>query len=241
MDENSPAGTNVGAPVTATDADGDSLTYALSGSDAFAIGADTGQITVVAALNYETKSSYALTVTVSDGKNAAGEADASADDTITVTVNVGNVDEAGTVSLDPQSPQAGSPVTARLSDPDGGVSGATWSWAGSADGTNWTAIAGANARTYTPSADDVGKRLQATASYADAQGPGKSASAATASAVAAATPDPPVESGPPTVTAGPTIVSSPRQRRHLRQGRGHRRHPHLQRGGVRHREPPGAT
>ena len=188
VDENAATGANVGDAITATDADGDSLTYALSGSDAFAIGANTGQITVAGALDHETQSSHALTVTVSDGKNALGESDASVDDTITVTVNVGNVDEAGAVSLDSPSPQAGSPVSASLSDPDGGVSGETWSWAGSANGTDWTAIAGANARTYTPSADDVGKYLQATAGYADGHGSGKSASAATSGAVTAAAP-----------------------------------------------------
>ena len=44
--ENSPAGTGVGAPITATDPDeGDTLTYSLSGTDAssFEIGSSTGQ------------------------------------------------------------------------------------------------------------------------------------------------------------------------------------------------------
>ena len=47
------------------------LTYALAGSNAFAIDAGTGQISVAAgaALDYETQASYALTVTVSDGKD----------------------------------------------------------------------------------------------------------------------------------------------------------------------------
>ena len=44
--ENSPAGTSVGAPITATDADGDTLTYALSGASAFVIDAASGQIRV---------------------------------------------------------------------------------------------------------------------------------------------------------------------------------------------------
>ncbi|MYE39852.1 MAG: hypothetical protein F4X27_06465, partial [Chloroflexi bacterium] len=151
-------------------------------------------------MDHETQSSYTLTVNVSDGKDTIGEADSSEDDTITVTISIGNVDEAGTVSLDSQTPEAGSPVSASLGDPDGGVSGETWSWASSADGTDWTAIAGANARTYTPSADDAGRYLQATASYTDAQGPGKSASAATASAVTVPLPQ---------ITAGPVITSSP--------------------------------
>ena len=49
-------GANVGGAIAATDADGDTLTYALSGSGAFAIGASTGQITVAGALDHETQS-----------------------------------------------------------------------------------------------------------------------------------------------------------------------------------------
>ena len=206
VDENAAVGANVGDPVAATDADGDALTYALTGSGAFAISETAGQIAVAETLDHETQSSYLLTVTVSDGKNASGEADTGVDASITVTINVGNLDETGTVSLDSQTPQAGSVLSASLSDPDGGVSGATWSWAGSADGTDWTAITGASAQTYTPSDDDVGRYLQATVSYTDGQGSGKSASAGTASAVTAA---PPPEPEPPQITAGPVIISSP--------------------------------
>ncbi len=209
VDEDAAVGANAGSPVTADDDDdGDALTYTLSGSGAFAIDASAGQITVAGALDHETQSSYALTVTVTDGKNASGGADSSADDSIAVTVSVGNVDEAGRVSFDAGPPRAGSPLTATLNDPDGGVSGVTWSWESSADGTNWTAIGGASGASYTPSDDDAGSYLRATAGYADGQGPGKSAAAATASAVAAA-PAPAPAPEPPSVTAGPVIVSSP--------------------------------
>ena len=102
VDEDAAIGANVGDAITATDDDGDTLTYALTGSNAFAIGASSGQITVQAALDYETQSSYSLTVTVTDGTDASGEADATVDDTIAVTVNVGNVDEPGTVSSQQQ-------------------------------------------------------------------------------------------------------------------------------------------
>jgi len=88
--ENSPGGTLVGAPVTATDADGDALTYALSGADAFVIDAATGQIRVAdgAVLDYETATSYTVTVSATDGKNAAGEADPTIDATVNVTIDV---------------------------------------------------------------------------------------------------------------------------------------------------------
>ena len=72
--ENTPAGGPVGAPVAATDENGDNLSYTLSGSDAFAIDSDTGQITVSegASLDYEAGPlSYAVTVTVNDGREGS--------------------------------------------------------------------------------------------------------------------------------------------------------------------------
>ncbi len=95
--ENSAVGTNVGAAVTATDVDGDTLEYSLTGTDAgkFDISSSTGQITVKTGHvpNYEAKTSYSVTVNVSDKKNASGTADTAIDDTIAVTINVTDVDE----------------------------------------------------------------------------------------------------------------------------------------------------
>ena len=87
LEEHTGAGVNIGRPVAATDADNDSLTYTLSGTDAalFDINSTTGQLKTRATLDYETKSSYTVTVTVSDGKLT---------DEITVTINVSNVNEA---------------------------------------------------------------------------------------------------------------------------------------------------
>ena len=84
--ENTPRGVNIGDPVTATDADNDSLTYVLSGLDAtsFDIDGTTGQLKTRAALDYEAKRAYTVTVTVSDG---------SLTDTITVTINVTDLDD----------------------------------------------------------------------------------------------------------------------------------------------------
>ena len=76
------AGTSIGAPVTATDADsGDTVTYSLGGTDAasFGIVASSGQIQTRAALDASTKSTYSVIVVASDGKGRA---------TITVTINV---------------------------------------------------------------------------------------------------------------------------------------------------------
>ena len=87
--ENSPAGTSIGDPVTATDDDGDTLTYTLEGDDAasFAIDASTGQITTISGVTYdhEAKSSYLVTVKADDGKEGT--------DTIIIAIGLTDVDE----------------------------------------------------------------------------------------------------------------------------------------------------
>jgi hypothetical protein len=87
VSENVPAGTAVGGPVTASDADNDTLTYTLGGADSalFAIGSGTGQITVGSgtALDYETRTSYTVVVTATDPSGESG--------TTTVTIRVTNV------------------------------------------------------------------------------------------------------------------------------------------------------
>ena len=85
--ENTAADTNIGAAVSATDPDDDTLTYTLSGADAesFSIDGTNGQLQTSAALDYETQTSYAVTVSVSDGNGGS--------DSIAVTINVTDVDE----------------------------------------------------------------------------------------------------------------------------------------------------
>ena len=80
----------IGAPVSAMDADSDSLTYTLSGADAasFAINAGTGQLMTKAALDYEAKDTYVVIVTVDDGSKASNDTDS-----ITVTIEVKDLDE----------------------------------------------------------------------------------------------------------------------------------------------------
>ena len=88
--ENTPPGADVGSPVAALDPDGDTLTYALEGTDAdsFDIIATNGagQIQTSAALNYEEKSSYSVAVRVRDGRGGT--------DAVSVTIRVTDVDEA---------------------------------------------------------------------------------------------------------------------------------------------------
>ena len=88
--ENTATGQAIGAPVAATDADsGDTLEYTLGGTDfkSFGIHLNTGQLLTQAALDFETKSSYAVTVSVSDGNGGS--------DSIEVTITVTDVDESG--------------------------------------------------------------------------------------------------------------------------------------------------
>ena len=82
--ENTPAGEHVGAPVEATDVDNDTLTYTLGGDDmaSFTIDSATGQLMTMAALDFETKTSYSVTVTASDGEEEG---------TVMVTIMVTNV------------------------------------------------------------------------------------------------------------------------------------------------------
>ena len=89
VDENTPAGTDVGSLVAALDPDGDTLTYALEGVDAdsFDIIATNGggQIQTKAALNHEEKASYSVAVRVRDGRGGT--------DAVNVTIRVTDVND----------------------------------------------------------------------------------------------------------------------------------------------------
>ena len=180
--ENTPAGANIGEPVAASDFNRDTLTYSLRGlgSDLFDLDASSGQLLTKAALDYETESSYIVFVWVQDNKNANGRPDTERDTVIRIELTVTNEDEAGAVALSLSEPDVDIPITAALTDPDGGLDRVVWSWARSADQTAWTAIRGAALASYTPVAADKGSYLRATASYTDGHGPRKSARAATA-------------------------------------------------------------
>ena len=284
--ENTPSGASVGLPVAATDPDNDGLTYSLGGTDAasFDIVASSGQIRAQAALNYEDTTSYSLTVSVHDGKDADSNTDTTIDDIVDVEVEVTDVDEAptltgdtavdfpenasgevarfatedpemrsvgfllsgvdaglfritsigslrflsppdfehpgdsnadrrygvrvtasdsshsvhmdvvvtvtnidefGSVTLSSPQPQVGTAVTASVADLDGVVSPTSWAWE-RLDGSNWIVIDGADSASHTPSDDDLGSLLRATASYRDGHGPGKTAQATATAAVRAA-------------------------------------------------------
>ena len=101
VDENTPAGRNIGTPVAATDADNDRLTYSISGADAalFDVVASSGQLRTNGALNHESRGSYSFTMSVTDNKDIHNNSDTTVDDTISVTVTVDDVDEPPDISF----------------------------------------------------------------------------------------------------------------------------------------------
>ena len=191
--ENTMAMMNVGAAVTATDSDsGDTLTYTLTGTDAgsFTIDEDSGQLLTSDALDYETKSSYSVTVNVNDGNDDMGGVANTVDDSITVSITVTNEDEPGTVSIS-GTVSGGSTLTASVTDIDGTPTSVTWQWSrGDTAGGSFTRINPATSDSYTPVAFDVGKYLRARANYTDPQGSGKTARAETSGAVVSSNAEP---------------------------------------------------
>ena len=85
--ENTEVGVNIGSPVAATDAEDDTLTYSLRGTHAasFSIESTTGQLKTLAALNYETKRDYRVTLVVDDDR---------LEDIIAGTIKVTDVNDA---------------------------------------------------------------------------------------------------------------------------------------------------
>ena len=87
LPENSPLGVGIGEPVLADDPEADKLVYFLSGDGAaaFNINPETGQVVTSKSLDFESRSSYLLKVSVGDANGRA--------DSIYMTVNVSDVEE----------------------------------------------------------------------------------------------------------------------------------------------------
>ena len=103
------------------------LNWSLAGSDAddFNISSD-GVLTFAAEPDYENPSdtgannAYDVTVEVTDSDGNTVSLD--------VTITVTNVNEDGEVTLSSLQPQDGIVITAKLTDPDGSISGRSWEW-----------------------------------------------------------------------------------------------------------------
>ena len=116
---------------------------------------------------------YKVTIVAIDNEGARGEFD--------VCIAVMNIDEAGMITLRDEDgkelvqPHAGGPITADLTDPDGGVTDVGWVWSraqvdppGTGEDER-TPIAGATSATYTPTNDDKSYYLHVMATYMDAK------------------------------------------------------------------------
>ena len=188
-----------GIPITASDRDGDSLTFSIldgAHSDKFelvVVNNTTVRLRTAQAFDFETTSGpLFLQVAVHDGKGLDENntvmtviSDDSIDATTTVTVTILDVEEDGVLTLSDDEPGVGETLTATLTDGDsinsnGNVTGATWQWARSENGrTGWVNISGATSPSYTTTLADADFFLRAMVEYTDTRGGGKSAEAIT--------------------------------------------------------------
>ena len=177
------------------------LTYTLAGANGnsdhtpFTITA-RGELQTAAVLDYEQPTDadgnniYEVVVLVADGEAGAGN-EAGTDDSVLVTIEVIDEDEVGTVHLSPDEPQALTPLTATLNDPDrdpdNPAHAVIWQWERSDNSTGpWTVIGGVTAASYTPQVGDVTRYLRATAHYQDRLAASQTASSDASTRVRAA-------------------------------------------------------
>ena len=111
--------------MAAQDPDGDTLTYKLEGTGAasFDFDTSTGQIKTKDPLDYEGgTTSYAVTVSVHDSKDANGEADTNVDATQDVTITVTNENETlgleGSAAMDYAENDIGDVAEYTATDPE---------------------------------------------------------------------------------------------------------------------------
>ena len=174
------------AAYVVTDDDGadDDHTYDLEGADAkkFSITSDTGVLTVATdhTPDFEKQPSYSITIMATDA-NTDDADHVAMTGKLDVTIKVVDAEDGGSVSIMQREPQVGRSVTARVSDPDGGVTKVAWQWA-SADASafdeddrcrtatslTWGDLTGATSSSYSPEATDEDNCLRATAMYEDA-------------------------------------------------------------------------
>ena len=198
------------ASYTAVDPEEVTIVWTLAGDDADDFAISRGVLTFGSPPDYEAPTdlgednTYEVTVEASDGTYIPTP-------TQRVTVRVTNLDEDGTVTLmtAPSRPQVNTVVEAALEDPDGVIGTIAWEWARSTNRRDWIPIDGTGTASYTPTGDDVGHYLQATATYDDREGPTKVASAHTAGTVVDPTrPRPPPPPSPPPSPSTTTATRS---------------------------------
>ena len=154
------------ARYTATDPEGATVIWSVTGNDADDFTISNGDLNFSTAPNYEARADadgnndYEVTVVASDGDLTTRQA-------LTVTVN--NLDEAGSLTLSSEQPEVDAELTATLTDPDG-ASDIFWVWERSSNRSTWTEIDGAALDSYTPVTDDMNNYLRARVAYTDGHG-----------------------------------------------------------------------
>ena len=111
---------------------------------------------------------YKVTLVATDGNMTGKRA---------ISITVTNEDELGKITLSPEQPHLGGPVTATLTDPDGGVTITSWQWYWADDvatdpfsdinDDTGGKIDDATTPSYTPVNDNDGKFLQVVVDYTD--------------------------------------------------------------------------
>ena len=213
--ENTASSTNIGGPITATVADGETITYSLEGTDAasFGIVSNSGQLQTKVALDYETKNSYSVTVKASDAKGGS--------DSITVTINVTDVNEntaptftegsSATRSIAENTAPGtniGSPISA--TDPDTGDT-LTYSLSGTDAGS--FAIVSSSGQLQTKADLDYETKNSYSVTVTASDGNGGSDTIAVTISITNVNEDPPpvdppVTNNPPTFTEGSSATRS---------------------------------
>ncbi len=167
--------------VTATDADGDILSYAISGVDAwrFDLDAVSGLVAFKVAPDFENPGDaygdnvYDLIVNASDGFNSTSQ-------NVTITVTNGNDSPAGSVTISGTAVRDQTlTATNTLSDPDG-MGPVSYQW--QRDGVD---IAGATTGTYLLTLADTGTAITVIANYTDSRGTAESVGSAAVNPVLA--------------------------------------------------------
>ena len=166
----------------ATDQELDAINWSLEGKDAgdFDIEGVTGEPNQ-RKLDFKVAPDYEMPAD-DNGDNVFKVTLVATDDNMTgkrdISITVTNQDETGKVTLMPEQPELGNPVTATLEDPDGGVTITSWAWWWADDDAaeDFSTISDTDTRgqiddattpRYTPVKDNDGKFLQAVVTYTD--------------------------------------------------------------------------
>ena len=99
------------ARYTATDPEGATVIWSVTGNDDDDFTISNGALTFKSPPDYEAADSHTVTVQASDGTTSP------ATQALTITIN--NLDEAGSLTLSSEQPQVDTPYVATLTDPDG--------------------------------------------------------------------------------------------------------------------------